>query len=56
MAVPATPQSPRRASCPSTTIEALTALDPWWNPPWPYNCTPHRQQYRTLISGTSPSL
>ncbi|MGQ4334786.1 helicase associated domain-containing protein [Streptomyces hayashii] len=30
----------------TTTIEALTALDPWWNPPWPYAWHRAWQQYR----------
>lgn len=35
----------------TTTVEALTALDPWWNPPWPYTWHRTWQQYRATISG-----
>ncbi|SMF86186.1 helicase associated domain-containing protein, partial [Streptomyces sp. Amel2xC10] len=38
----------------TTTIEALTALDPWWNPPWPYTWHRTWQQYRATTSGNEP--
>ena len=38
----------------TTTIEALTALDPWWNPPWPYTWHRTWQQYRALGSAGGP--
>ncbi|WP_314414884.1 helicase associated domain-containing protein [Streptomyces sp. DSM 40484] len=40
----------RSGTLSTTTIEALTALDPWWNPPWPYTW----QQYRATVSGNEP--
>lgn len=44
----------RAGTLSTTTATALTSLDPWWNPPWPY--TWHRTwcQYRTVISGNEP--
>ncbi|MFG3034953.1 helicase associated domain-containing protein [Streptomyces sp. NPDC048253] len=47
-------RSARAGVLAATTATALTSLDPWWNPPWPY--TWHRTwcQYRTAISSTEP--
>ncbi|MEW1849403.1 helicase associated domain-containing protein [Streptomyces albidoflavus] len=38
----------------TTTIEALTALDPRWNPPWSYTWHRTWQQYRATISRNEP--
>ncbi|MBW1600255.1 DNA-binding protein [Streptomyces sp. JJ38] len=45
----------RAGTLSSATIEALTALDPWWNPPWPYTWHRTWQQYRAAISGNEPA-
>ncbi|MFI5662945.1 Helicase associated domain protein [Streptomyces sp. NPDC051684] len=44
----------RAGTLSTATVEALTALDPWWNPPWPYTWHRTWQQYRTTISGNEP--
>jgi hypothetical protein len=40
----------RAGALSTTTATALTSLDPWWNPPWPYTW----QQYRTTIIRNQP--
>ncbi|MFJ2272269.1 helicase associated domain-containing protein, partial [Streptomyces sp. NPDC087849] len=44
----------RAGTLSTTTATALTSLDPWWNPPWPYTWHRTWQQYRTAISGNEP--
>ncbi|WLQ38579.1 hypothetical protein P8A18_34210 (plasmid) [Streptomyces castrisilvae] len=36
------------------TLQELTVLDPWWNPPWPYTWHRTWQQYRATISRNEP--
>jgi hypothetical protein len=44
----------RAGTLSTTTATALTSLDPWWNPPWPYTWHRTWQQYRATISGNEP--
>ncbi|MEU9575402.1 helicase associated domain-containing protein [Streptomyces massasporeus] len=37
-----------------STATALTSLDPWWNPPWPYAWHRTWQQYRAVLSTGRP--
>ncbi|MFF4088828.1 Helicase associated domain protein [Streptomyces nigra] len=36
------------------TLQELTALDPWWNPPWPFAWQRTWQQYRAVLSTGRP--
>jgi hypothetical protein len=36
------------------TLQELTALDPWWNPPWPFAWQRHYHQCRTTLATGQP--
>jgi hypothetical protein len=36
------------------TLQELTVLDPWWNPPWPFTWQRHYHQHRTLRATAQP--
>ncbi|BBJ37445.1 hypothetical protein SSPO_001630 [Streptomyces antimycoticus] len=36
------------------TLQELTVLDPWWNPPWPFAWQRHYHQYRSALAAGRP--